>query len=105
MHHWFHNGYRPTSFFFGTNEPITVTDFNCLGINSGVSDTDLVVLSTVFSRAYDLFLSQRLPLPTSILPELITVTDTETDADLTFFKQDHKRYPQRGIHEKDKFPQ
>ena len=32
----------------GINWPITVTDFNCLGINSGVADTDLVVLSTIF---------------------------------------------------------
>ena len=30
------------------------------------------------------FLAQQLPLPTSIQPELITVTDTETDADFNY---------------------
>ena len=50
-YHWFQDGYGPTSLFFGINWLITVTDINCLGMNAGVTDTDLVVLSTI-SRAY-----------------------------------------------------
>ena len=63
--------------------------FSFSPINSGVTDTDLVVLSTIFPGPMTSFvLSQQLPLPTSILPELNDVTDTKTDADFNYFELD-----------------
>ena len=41
--HLLQDGYQPTFFlffFFGIIQPISVTDFYCLEINSGVTDTD-----------------------------------------------------------------
>ena len=74
-------------FFRNSSADFRYRLLNCLGINSTVTDTDLVVLSTIFPGPItSVFLSQQLPLPTSLLPELITVTDTETDADLNYFE-------------------
>ena len=90
----FQNGIRPIL----PSEPISrlLLSTNGLGINSGEPNTDLVVLSTIFPGPMtSFFVSQRLPLPTSILQELITVTDTETDADFDYFEWDRQPFRNR----------